>query len=285
MLAGNKASVLWDWCGGGLGNPSGRCEDSIRNGTLEEKVYMRPAPGFYSGGPNSVCLLVKSLHGLRQPPCQWHMELCTTFQEIGFVPCQGDPGLFKREAPGHTPVCVEDEMLVGEQGWGSGSRNQVPPEGAFQYPRSGCGQVFYGLLIERDRQARTIRISAPLKIAELLVKFGQDTTHLAPTPMTTDFMVTKRHEAMEEDDPPGAGKLLEPGHEYPKLIGSLQYLASNERPEIFQAVGVLSRYREKPTTAHWNAVMRVLRYLKGTMNRGIMFGGEVHASREFLMWL
>lgn len=47
----------------------------------------------------------------------------------------------------------------------------------------------------------------------------------------------------------GFGRLLPPGHKYPENIGSLQYLATNVRPEIAQAVNVLSRYRAPPTWA------------------------------------
>ena len=47
----------------------------------------------------------------------------------------------------------------------------------------------------------------------------------------------------------GAGTPLEPGNRYCELVGSLLYLANTTRPDIAQAVGVLSRYRRTPTSA------------------------------------
>jgi hypothetical protein len=40
------------------------------------------------------------------------------------------------------------------------------------------------------------------------------------------------------------------------------YLANTTRPDISTAVGILSRFRVSPTTAHYNAALRVLKYLK-----------------------
>lgn len=58
---------------------------------------------------------------------------------------------------------------------------------------------------------------------------------------------------------------------YRELIGSLMYLAVATRPDIAHAVGVVSRYLEKPTVVHEKAAKRILRYIKGTINFGISF--------------
>ena len=50
---------------------------------------------------------------------------------------------------------------------------------------------------------------------------------------------------------------------YRNLIGSLRYL-THTRPDLLYSVGILSRYMEKPSQEHLNAVKRVIRYVKGT---------------------
>jgi hypothetical protein len=247
------------------------------HGKLDKPVYMRQPPGFHSGGRNTVCLLQKSLYGLRQAPRQFHVELKGALEGYGFSPCESDPALFKREAPGESPTFIEvyvDDMLIASKDMASVQRTKELLKDRFTIHDLGAVRYFLGTHVVRDRVKKTISLVTPLKIEELLVRFGQSEANPAPTPMSTDFLQTK-HPAGTEGRW-GSGVLLEPGHRYPELMGSLQYLAGNTRPDIADAVGILSRYREAPTTSHWNGGMRVLRYLKGTKEVGITFGGTVH---------
>ena len=43
---------------------------------------------------------------------------------------------------------------------------------------------------------------------------------------------------------------------------------------ITYAVSRLSRYRHNPAYEHWNALTRLLRYLKGTINLGLTYIGR-----------
>jgi hypothetical protein len=52
-------------------------------------------------------------------------------------------------------------------------------------------------------------------------------------------------------------------------VGSLMYLVTGTRPDIAVAVGQVSKFCENPGTAHWAAVKRILRYLKGTLDFGL----------------
>ena len=51
-------------------------------------------------------------------------------------------------------------------------------------------------------------------------------------------------------------------------------MATGTRPDIAFAVCQLSRHLEKPSEEHWNAAIRVLRYLKSTTNNGICYQGK-----------
>nr|GEW42127.1 integrase, catalytic region, zinc finger, CCHC-type, peptidase aspartic, catalytic [Tanacetum cinerariifolium] len=55
---------------------------------------------------------------------------------------------------------------------------------------------------------------------------------------------------------------------YHDMTGSLTYLTSI-RPDLIYAVCLCSRYQAKPTKKHLNAVKRIFRYLKGTINMGL----------------
>eukprot|EP00171_Calliarthron_tuberculosum_P009762 IDg9762t1 len=59
---------------------------------------------------------------------------------------------------------------------------------------------------------------------------------------------------------------------YRQAVGSLMYLMVGTRPNLAFVVGKLSQFCEKPLKSHWMAVKRVLRYISGTRDRGILFG-------------
>jgi hypothetical protein len=67
---------------------------------------------------------------------------------------------------------------------------------------------------------------------------------------------------------------------YRSIIGGLRYL-THTRPDIAYTVGYVSQFMEDPREDHWTAVKRLLRYIKGTTDQGIVFprSGDKEAPR------
>ena len=57
---------------------------------------------------------------------------------------------------------------------------------------------------------------------------------------------------------------------YRSTVGALQYLTLT-RPDISFAVNKVCQYLHAPTTAHWSAVKRIVRYVKHTVSLGLNF--------------
>ena len=76
----------------------------------------------------------------------------------------------------------------------------------------------------------------------------------AHTPMEEKLRLS-RHSTVEE---------LDSTH-YRWLVGSLRYLV-HTRPDLAFAVGYVSRFTERPTVEHLQAVKRVLRYVARTLD-------------------
>ena len=49
------------------------------------------------------------------------------------------------------------------------------------------------------------------------------------------------------------------------------HLMNFTRPDIAYAICRLSRYTHNPNNEHWSALMRLMKYLKGTLNYGISY--------------
>lgn len=61
-------------------------------------------------------------------------------------------------------------------------------------------------------------------------------------------------------------------HTYQQLIGKLIYLAYGTRPDIIFAVRQLSKHNADPRKRHLQVAKRVVRYLKRTVDMGLVFG-------------
>jgi hypothetical protein len=120
-----------------------------------------------------------------------------------------------------------------------------------------------------------IVISNVQKIRDLAESFGiSESDRGYSTPMCKSFVQTELPQGKVGEESMGSGSPLPEGHRYLELVGPLQYLASTTRPNISHAVSLPARYRAAPTTAHMRAGLRIVRYLLGTKEMGLMYGGK-----------
>ena len=61
---------------------------------------------------------------------------------------------------------------------------------------------------------------------------------------------------------------------YQELEGSLMHLLVQTRPDITHAVNKFGQFASNPTKQHWTALRRILRYLKGTPDYGLIYGTD-----------
>jgi len=59
---------------------------------------------------------------------------------------------------------------------------------------------------------------------------------------------------------------------YRKAIGSLQYLATNSRPDIAVGTSILARHVSCSTVADWTEVKRIFRYISHTKDKKLKLG-------------
>ncbi|KAG6385237.1 hypothetical protein SASPL_154067 [Salvia splendens] len=94
---------------------------------------------------------------------------------------------------------------------------------------------------------------------EILKKFKMEDCKPINTPMECGVNLSKNEK----------GEKVDPAL-YKSLVRSLRYL-TNTRPDILYATWLVSRYMENPTTSHFKAAKRILRYLRGTIDYGLFY--------------
>nr|GFD17364.1 uncharacterized mitochondrial protein AtMg00810-like [Tanacetum cinerariifolium] len=65
------------------------------------------------------------------------------------------------------------------------------------------------------------------------------------------------------------GKAIDPSH-YRGMIGTLLYLTAS-RHDLQFAICMCAQYQARPTEKHINAIKRIFRYLRETVNRGLCY--------------
>ena len=131
---------------------------------------------------------------------------------------------------------------------------------------------FLGLQIDRKWERRELFMSQPQYIAGILRRFKMSTCFSTKTPADTQSHMTT---SMSPTTPEGISSMA--GVPYKEAIGSLIYLMMCTRPDIAYAVGHAARFSQNPGKAHWSAVKRILSYLSGTLNHGILFSSKGRA--------
>ncbi|XP_074337051.1 secreted RxLR effector protein 161-like [Apium graveolens] len=91
-------------------------------------------------------------------------------------------------------------------------------------------------------------------------------------PLTTPIVVR----SLESDKDPFRPReddeeVLGPEIPYLGVIDALMYLANNTRPDITFAVNLLAEFSSAPMDRHCNGIRHIFRYLRGTINFGLLF--------------
>jgi hypothetical protein len=126
---------------------------------------------------------------------------------------------------------------------------------------SGEVSCFLNLYVRHDRQQRLIFLHQHRYAAEVVERFGLTTANPVVLPMSRDVQL-RRADERSCDGP------------YSEAVGCLMYLMCCTRPNLAQSLGALAWHVACPTTEHWNAVKKMLRYVQGTQDLGLWLGGR-----------
>ncbi|GKB83042.1 retrovirus-related pol polyprotein from transposon RE2, partial [Tanacetum coccineum] len=145
----------------------------------------------------------------------------------------------------------------------SGQHNLVKNDLQQRFPIKDLGPLKYFLGIELATSSKGLFLNQRKYVMDLL----KDSNMLYSKPVATPLDSKLKLKSSREP--------LRSASYYQKLVGKLIYLTIT-RPDISFAVSLVSQHMHAPTTYHLALVKRILRYLKGTIGRGIMMTKNGH---------
>jgi hypothetical protein len=249
------------------------------NADLDEEIFMRPPEGYYppDGDKSKVWKLKKAIYGLKQASRMWYKKLDSFLISLGFSRCNFDHSVYirwskceqERDVITIVVVYVDDITIAGTMQHVDELRDHLSRR--FKMTDLGDISFIIGIKVIRNRNNRSISLSQQQYLLDVLSKFKMSECKPVSTPLDPGCHLTRemcpklQADIRDMSDVP-----------YRNAVGSLMYLMVCTRPDIANAVGIVSQYMQNPGRAHWSAVQHIFRYLRGTSGASLELGGDPH---------
>lgn len=189
----------------------------------------------------------------------WNKKIHGVLNQIGFEKCTSEHGVYIRgETTAYLIILclyVDDLLITGSNML---EINKVKQLLMKQFEMTDMGQLSYFLGIDFKETEAGVVMHQSKYAVDLLVKFHMSNCNLVATPDETGLMMSLNDE----------GELAD-ATLYRQIVGSLRYLC-NTRPDIAYSVGIISRFMKAPKISHMMATKKILRYVKGTTDYGVL---------------
>lgn len=219
------------------------------NGDLTEDLYLEQPEGFVvPGKEHMVCKLNKSIYGLKQSPKIWGDDVKEFLLSINFTQCKIDPCTYiRQELDKFTAIYlhVDDMAITGNDI--SNIKSQIASR--WDMEDLGVAKSVVGIQIIRH-SLNNITLNQSARAQLILDRFKFNNVRIASTPLP---VTGKLYKASDEE----ATAFAAEKRPYRQAVGSLMYLSICTRPDLAHAVGVLSQHLERPSFAHWDALVHV----------------------------
>lgn len=238
------------------------------NGTLDEEIYMIQPEG-YDDGTGRCCKLVKSIYGLKQAGRVWNETLNRVLENFGLKRSKMDQCIYY--SVGDRGILIltiyVDDILIFSNN--DELEKSLRDELHRNFKMKDMGEVssILGIRIKREKKYKFVTIDQEGYIKEILKRFKMTDCNMVTTPLDCNQKLTVSMGPQNKKEEAEMRKIP-----YRQAIGSLLFLSIISRPDISFAVNLLSRFCENPGKAHWGAIKRVFRYLKGTMKYKLTYG-------------
>nr|GEW50771.1 ribonuclease H-like domain-containing protein [Tanacetum cinerariifolium] len=226
-------------------------------GDLSATVYMHQPLGFRDyAHPDYVCLLQRSLYGLKQASRAWFQRFASYITRAGFSHCRCDSSLFIYRQGIDTAyllLYMDDIVLTASS---KGLLQRIIGSLHEEFAMTDLGPLNYFLGISGTRNSLGLFLSQKKYVIEILKKARMVSCNYSRTPVDSESKVGVD------------GDIVSDPTLCRSLVGSLQDLTFT-RSDISYAVQQVCLYMHDPREPHLSALKRHLRYIQGTLSYGL----------------
>jgi hypothetical protein len=196
----------------------------------------------------------KGLYGLKQSGKLWNDELKNTLREYGFIQSRSDLGLYIRKDI-IIIVYVDDLLIAAET---EEAKNELIKHLSLKYKIKDLGLARSILGVHLKQEENVIKLNQSAYLQTIVTKFGQENAKTSQTPMEKGLVLSKVTNSNDQ-------------YPYREAIGSLLYASGATRPDLAFATNYLGRFADAYDSKHWEAIKRVIRYIKETHNFNLVY--------------
>jgi len=143
----------------------------------------------------------------------------------------------------------------------------------FEIHDLGEPKSYLGIQVNYNPNECTLKLHQTQYAQTILDRFRMSHSKPTATPLVTT-KTDPKNPKLNSDIP------------YRSIVVSLMYLANGTHPDLTFAVNYLSHFQRKPTEEHYRMLKQILRYLNGTVNKGLVYHGKtnvmiVHTDADF----
>lgn len=229
-------------------------------------------------GNTHVLKLLKNIYGGKNSGLVWMNYLKEGLENIGFVQSSVDSCVFYR---GEVIFFyyVDDGIFVGNSKGEIDKairdlKNRKKAKNKYDIDDQGDITDYLGINFDADSVDGNIQMTQPHLIDQIVSEVG--ITAKEPG-KTTPAMCSKILRRCAEEP------TVNPGFNYRKVIGKLNFLEKSSRPDIAYAVHQCARFCEEPKEEHVKAVRHLAKYLRDTRDKGLIM--KVDSSKACEVWV
>jgi len=173
-------------------------------------------PEGYDDGTGRICLLIKTLYGLKQAGREWNHKFDSKMRKHGYACLQSDPCIYVwhvGEDFAIIAVWVDDLLIFATM---IDLQDKVRTDVAKEWEVTDLSELQKIIGIEITRTPESIMISSSKYIKSILSKEGHEHCNLVSMPLDPNMQLV----------PNPDGEIRNCSHSFAQLLGELQYVAN-----------------------------------------------------------